>query len=147
MYRVSSITSKTSLLVGCVLLAGCTSAMSNRLNDSDKLADTGIRDNALAFQSDAEFGRDLSKKQRGALSAAELQALEFGKPGQPVEWGDEKGRVTGSVVVTQPFRVGQSSCRRFTHLLTQKSKSQQSTSQQANGTACRREGGAWRLVQ
>ena len=122
----------------CALLAGCTSGMLAGSVDKTEPAKTS----ALAFQSDEGFGRGLSEKQKGALSAAEMQALEFGKPGEPVKWGDEKGPVSGSVIVTQPFRVGQSSCRRFTHLLKRKSESQK-----ANGTACRRGGGSWRLVQ
>ena len=142
MYRVSPVWLKVVVLISAVLMSGCTSALSNRSVDADDASQNTSQESALAFQSDEEFGRGLSEKQRGALSAAELQALEFGEPGRPVKWGDEEGRVSGSVVVTQPFRVGQSSCRRFTHLLTRKS-----TSQQAKGTACRRQGGSWRLVQ
>ena len=135
---LASITSRFGILLGCALLAGCSSNLFAGSVDSTEPGQTS----ALAFQSDEEFGRGLSEKQKGALSAAEMQALEFGEPGEPVKWGDEKGPVSGSVEVTQPFRVGQSSCRRFTHLLKRKSESQK-----ANGTACRREGGSWRLVQ
>jgi len=139
-YRVSSSSLKLGLLIGCVFITGCTSALSSRSVDSRNAS--GKHDKALAFQSNEEFGRELSKKERGAVSAAELKALEFGVPGQPVNWGDLDGPVFGSIIVTQPFRVGQSSCRRFTHMLTRKS-----SRQQANGTACRRKGGSWRLVQ
>ena len=135
---LASFTSRFGIVLGCALLAGCTTKLFAGSVDSTAPGQTS----ALAFQSDEEFGRGLSEKQKGALSAAEMQALEFGNAGEPVKWGDEGGSVSGSVVVTQPFRVGQSSCRRFTHLLKRKSQSQE-----ANGTACRREGGSWRLVQ
>ncbi len=138
---VSSTLNKNVLLIVCALLAGCTAAKSSHTVNS---GDNSISNNssALAFQSDEEFGRDLSNTQRGALSTAELQALEFGEPGKPVKWGNESDDVSGSVLVTQPFRVGQSSCRRFSHFLVKKSKNEQ-----INGTACRRQGGSWRLVQ
>ncbi|MEP1206739.1 MAG: hypothetical protein ABJM29_07470 [Rhizobiaceae bacterium] len=139
---MSSNSVKIAAVLACALLAGCTSALSSRSVESIDAANQARGDNALAFQSDDEFGRGLSKTERGALSTAELQALEFGSPGKPVKWGDEDGPVSGLISVTQPFRVGQSSCRRFTHKLFRKS-----TSQQANGTACRRQGGAWQLVQ
>ena len=130
---------KAGILLTCAVLVGCTSAMSKRSDQTLALVPAG---EALAFQADDDFGKDLSKKQRGALSAAESQALEIGQPGKSVLWGEKSDAVSGSVVVTQPFRVGQSNCRRFTHRLIMKSESEQ-----ADGTACRREGGSWRLVQ
>ncbi|MEP0944893.1 MAG: hypothetical protein ABJH63_02085 [Rhizobiaceae bacterium] len=133
---------KAVILLALLLLAGCTQALSKRSDGADRTLALSPAGEALAFQADEDFGKDLTQKQRGALSSAESQALEFGQPGQPVKWGKQNGAVFGSVVVTQPFRVGQSSCRRFSHHLTNKSKDLQT-----NGTACRRGNGSWRLVQ
>ncbi|NKB51636.1 MAG: hypothetical protein GKR97_05335 [Rhizobiaceae bacterium] len=139
---MTTTSNRFGLLIVCALLAGCSTAMSSHSVDSGDNSISGKNSNALAFQSDEEFGRELSNTERGALSVAELQALEFGEPGKPVKWGKESDDVSGSVMVTQPFRVGQSSCRRFSHFLVKKSKNER-----INGTACRRQGGSWRLVQ
>ena len=131
---------KLAVLFACALLAACSQSLGKTSNGSTLgLTPAG---EALAFQADDDFGQGLSSSQRSALTAAESQALEFGEAGQPITWGKQGGAVFGSVVVTQPFRVGQSSCRRFTHNLTNKSKNRQTY-----GTACRRGGGSWRLVQ
>jgi surface antigen len=133
---------KAAILLACALLAGCTQALSKRSDSADSTLGLLPAGEALAFQADEDFGKDLSDKQRGALSAAESQALEFGQAGKPIKWGKQNGAVFGSVIVTQPFRVGLSNCRRFTHRLINKSRSLQT-----NGTACRRGDGSWRLVQ
>jgi surface antigen len=126
------------LMLSCLTLVGCSTARSNRMVDTE-VESTGT---ALAFLSDKDFGRSLSKSERNKLTAAELKAFEFGQPGKPVKWGGVRERVSGSVIVTQTFRVGQSSCRRFSHNLVRGE-----SSEQTNGTACRRQGGPWKLVQ
>lgn len=124
------------------LLSGCAAGLSSqRLASDSNVADPATKP-ALAFQANDQFGSGLSRTERGRLSAAEAQALEFGRPGEPIAWGGDSDGASGTVSVTQPFRVGQSNCRRFSHLLTVKSKSQE-----WNGTACRRQGENWRLVQ
>ena len=108
---------KPILLLSFLMLAGCSSALSGRTAGSQADLATATPGNALAFQSDKDFGKGLSQRERSELTAAELKAFEFGNPGEPVKWGGGRARVSGSVVVTQPFRVGQSSCRRFSHRL------------------------------
>ena len=133
---------KLAVVFACALLAACSQSMGKGTSgDASTLALTPTGE-ALAFQADGDFGKGLSSAQRSALTAAESQALESGEAGQPITWGNQGGAVFGSVTVTQPFRVGQSNCRRFTHNLTNKSKNRQTY-----GTACQRGGGSWRLVQ
>ena len=131
-----------SVLAASLILTGCTTGLSRQSGlDAAAGGRTGSGE-ALAFQADQSFGRSLSRREKGELSAAELKALQFGQPGLPVKWGELLNGVSGSVVVTQPFRVGQSSCRGFSHHLVKDAKTQQ-----AKGTACRRDGGPWKLVQ
>lgn len=140
MHSVVRLIDKLALVFACALLAACSQSLGKNSNGSTLgLTPAG---EALAFQADDDFGKGLSTAHRTALTAAESQALEFGEAGLPVTWGNQSGAVFGSVVVTQPFRVGQSNCRRFTHKLTNKSKNRQTY-----GTACQRGGGSWRLVQ
>lgn len=142
MFPVVRLFDKLALVLACTLLAACSQSLGkSNSGDASTLALTPAGE-ALAFQADDDFGKGLSSAQRSALTAAESQALEFGEAGQPITWGNQSGAVFGSVVVTQPFRVGQSNCRRFTHNLTNKSKNRQ-----IYGTACQRGGGSWRLVQ
>ena len=97
---------------------------------------------ALAFQADGKFGAQLGSADRARLSRAELQALDYGRSGQEIGWKGSSDRVTGTIVAYQPFRVGQSSCRRFQHHL--KIAEQKQTT---DGTACKRNDGAWKLAR
>jgi len=126
------------LLFGLSLLTACSLTTSKKLGLSDGQTESP----ALAFQSDQEFGSGLSQHERSKLSAAEQKAFEFGKPGTPVTWMGEGKSVSGSIVVSQPFRVGQSSCLRFSHKLKNDKQNEQTS-----GTACRRDGGPWKLVK
>lgn len=130
------------LIAGCLMLTGCSTAFSKHTGFGSTGADRTMSGQALAFQADEQFGSSLSRSEKGELTAAELRALQFGQPDRPVKWGEAESGVSGSVVVTLPFRVGQSSCRGFTHRLTKGDKTQK-----ANGTACRRDGGPWKLVR
>ena len=97
---------------------------------------------ALAFASDAKFGSKLTKFEKQSLSAAERKALEFGRAGEPVMWKSDQKGVTGKVIVSQPFRVGKSNCRRFSHEVAIKN-----ATESTQGTACRRNNGSWKLIE
>ena len=130
------------VVLASLVLSACSNTLaSNSAADNEALARISAGD-ALAFQADKEFGEGLSSREKGELTSAEIQAFEFGKSGEPVVWGRNRSSATGSIVVTQPFRVGQSSCRRFSHEWKKNAEMRQT-----KGTACRREGGTWRLVQ
>ena len=128
----------TTALLAMTVLSACSLTTGNRLKAEKQPMPAA----ALAFQSDQAFGVGLSDDERQKLTAAEQQAFEFGRPGTPVTWKSDAPSVSGSIVVSQPFRVGQSSCLRFSHALINKKQSTQTS-----GTACRRDGGPWKLVK
>ncbi len=88
-----------------------------------------------------DFGRDLPAPAQNSLAAAEVKALDFGKAGEVFAWNAKGPGVSGTVVASQPYRVGQSNCRRFRHEL-----NKDGSIQNASGTACKRNGGDWQLV-
>lgn len=76
--------------------------------------------------------------QRKAVDA-EFQALQFSPAGREVDWSE--GRWHGQVMPTQLYRIGSQDCRGFTHTVLDGGKSWKQV-----GTACRDEGGVWRIV-
>jgi surface antigen len=84
-------------------------------------------------------GLKLNAAERSRALEAEFQALQFTAAGQPVTWTE--GGVEGSVVPTQLYRVGSQDCRAFSH--TVKANGRATAGQ---GTACRGEGGTWKVV-
>lgn len=129
-------------LIAALVLGGCSLTGKNKLSDSQTTLSGDPSSTALAFQADRKFGSGLTSKERDSLSAAEKKALEYGAAGQEIGWKGETPKVSGTIVAYQPFRVGQSSCRRFEHRIVQRNKGENAT-----GTACRRAGGDWRLIE
>lgn len=127
-------------LAAALILAGCTTMEKTKLNNA-KLASEKPA-NALAFQANSSFAKGLSDKEIENLTAAELQALEYGKSGEEIKWIGDKKTVSGSVIAFQPFRVGQSNCRRFEHQMVDVRNKKS-----ASGTACKRSDEPWKLVQ
>lgn len=86
---------------------------------------------------------DLRLTQRDRLAAlqSEYRALEYTAPSQPVYWQSQSGNVTGTVIPSQPYRVGSQDCRQYTHLVTAGG----GTAEHA-GTACRNTDGSWSLL-
>ena len=129
---------------GCLaligILAGCTLT-----NAKGRVGNSGLASSqpveALAFQADEQFAKGLSKSDRKNLSQAERKALDFGEAGSPILWKGNNDKVSGTVTVFSPFRVGKSNCRRFAHKVSDGDKSRNVT-----GTACQRNGGGWKLV-
>lgn len=83
------------------------------------------------------IGRDLDNRSRSAALQAEYDALERGRPGQPVQWQGSNGTY-GQVVPQQTYQVGSQNCRRYTHTIYI-----DGVPQQAAGTACRNPDGTW----
>jgi len=83
------------------------------------------------------IGRNLDERSRNAALAAEYNALERGRAGQPVAWQGSNGTY-GQVVPQQPYQVGSQNCRRYTHTIYI-----DGTPEQASGTACRNPDGTW----
>ena len=127
----------------CMLaLVACTTSSAKRLS-ADSLTDDDDRpDLALAFNADPEFAKSLNKVDRAILKETEQDALDRGEAGKLIQWQGKSSGIGGTVLVSQLFRVGQSSCRRLEHKVT-------TVDGPANfaGTACRSNGQAWRIVR
>lgn len=73
-----------------------------------------------------------------ALAAnTEYRALESGRAGAAVNWR-VSDKVFGTVTPQQPYTVGSTNCRRYTHAI-----NVNGTPRAATGTACRGEDGVW----
>ena len=129
-----------AFLLVTVVGSGCTQIRPKPLLNSGLTAQP--ENSALAFASNAKFGSKLTKFEKQSLSAAERKALEFGRAGEPVTWNSDQEGVTGRVIVSQPFRVGKSNCRRFSHEVAIKN-----STESIEGTACRRNNGSWKLIE
>ena len=132
---------KWPLIAGfALILTGCTQLGGNGLAPQAQLAPTSYK--ALAFQANANLGKNLSGAERQRLTQAEQQALDYGQVGQEIGWKSDEEADAGSITAFQVFRVGASNCRRFRHKIV--SEGEVVT---LDGTACRRQGGQWTLVQ
>ena len=126
--RKISLRNLTSLAVAALLLAGCATPDSS---DTMKLA-APLREGILA----GDLGTQLPDRAKKRAADAEYKALEGGQTGAPVNW--KMADVQGTVVPQQPYSVGSTNCRRYTHTITQ-----DGIARSATGTACRRDG-VWR---
>lgn len=84
---------------------------------------------------------ELSERNRSTGLQAEYRALEYTPPGESVIWDDQQSGATGTVIASQPYRVGSQDCRQLEHTVT-RGRSQQSE----RGTACRNPDGSWTIV-
>lgn len=119
-------------LTAALLLSSCASL--ELPSTTLAVASTGKAANPVI----AELGDELSWNAERKALAAEQEALETGRTGVPVEWvhSDE---VRGRVVPSQPYSVGTSSCRRYTHTVFVSGDAKAVTA-----TACRDESGDWK---
>jgi len=81
----------------------------------------------------------LSGGDRAEAASAQTNALNFGRPGAPRNWG--KSGTTGSVTVGPYVQVNNTSCRNFTHVVTIAGAA--FTKQ---GTACKDATGNWSVA-
>lgn len=86
-------------------------------------------------------GVQISRADQIDALETEYRALESTAPGDAAVWQGENGLVSGTVVPSQPYRVGSQDCRQYTHTITIGG-----TEQVARGSACRNEDGSWTLL-
>ncbi len=127
------------ILVG-ISLIGCRTITKNSSPINEGLTPS-VEQTALVLQIENDFGGDLTRAEQKSIYIAERKALEFGRNGQALKWDHDK-RITGTVTVYRLFRVGQLSCRRFSHKLINSKKSYS-----AQGTSCRESDGSWKLIR
>lgn len=87
------------------------------------------------------IGADLDANDRRVAMDAEYRALEYGRPGAPVQWRGHTGRYYGDVVAGTQYQVNDFSCRDYTHTIYIDGRPQI-----ARGTACRQMDGTWKAV-
>lgn len=85
----------------------------------------------------SEIGAGLDDRTRALAANTEYRALETGKAGAPVTW-KTSDKVYGTVTPQQPYAVGTTNCRRYTHAI-----SVNGAQRAATATACRGEDGVW----
>lgn len=83
----------------------------------------------------------ISRADQIAALEAEYRALELTAPGDTAVWRSDGGLVTGSIVPSQPYRVGSQDCRQYMHTITVAGGERV-----ARGAACRNEDGSWALL-
>jgi surface antigen len=94
---------------------------------------------ASAFVDAGAYAR-LSGIDRADAATAQINALNFGRPGAPRNWG-KVGTTSGSVTVGPYVQVNNTSCRNFTHVVTIAGAA--FTKQ---GTACKDATGTWSVA-
>ena len=94
---------------------------------------------ASAFMDAGAYAK-LTGGDRAEASSAQINALNFGRPGAPRNWG-KSGGASGSVTVGPYVQVNNTSCRNFTHVVTISGAA--FTKQ---GTACKDPAGTWSVA-
>jgi surface antigen len=94
---------------------------------------------ASAFIDAGAYGK-LSGDEKAAAASAQINALNFGRPGAPRAWG-KSGGTSGNVTVGPYVRVNNTDCRNFTHVVTVGGAA--FTKQ---GTACKDAAGGWTVA-
>ena len=94
---------------------------------------------ASAFVDAGAYAK-LSGTDRADAATAQINALNFGRPGAPRNWG-KAGATSGSVTVGPYVQVNNTSCRNFTHVVTISGAA--FTKQ---GTACKDATGNWTVA-
>lgn len=87
------------------------------------------------------IGKELDEADQRRAYEAEYEALEYGRPGAPVEWRGERSGRRGEIVPGQRYRVNEYDCRDYTHRIWIEGEPEV-----ARGTACRQPDGTWRPV-
>src|SRR5690606_768448 len=98
------------LVVGVVAaaLAGCVSTRPNDGVGAVAPPPTGARGGGAASQ---PIAGGLGGRERRRAQEAEFQALEYGRPGTPVDWRGDRVGYRGEVVPGPRYRINAYDCR------------------------------------
>ena len=83
----------------------------------------------------------LSAPARSQATAAQFNALEYGRPGAPRDWQGGDGIASGRVTVGPDLNVNNLRCRNFSHVVTISGKAYTRT-----GQACREPAAGWMVT-
>ena len=93
-----------------------------------------------AFVDPAAIGL-LGANAKTQATAAQFNALEYGRPGAPRDWQGGDGASSGRVTVGPDLNVNQLRCRNFTHVVTISGKAYT-----RSGQACREPAAGWMVA-
>ncbi|MDJ1406935.1 MAG: RT0821/Lpp0805 family surface protein [Candidatus Midichloria sp.] len=88
------------------------------------------------------IGAQLDHADIEAMNRTQQKALEYAKTGQRVSWKNPDTGVSGYMVPTRTYVVQGQNCREYAQTVKISGKTQQ-----AFGQACRRDDGAWGIIQ
>ncbi|WHQ46434.1 MAG: RT0821/Lpp0805 family surface protein [Candidatus Midichloria sp.] len=88
------------------------------------------------------IGDQLDHADIEAINRTQQKALEYAKTGQQVSWKNPDTGASGYVVPTKTYVMHGQNCREYTQTVKIGGKTQE-----AFGHACRREDGAWEIIQ
>lgn len=89
----------------------------------------------------SSIGRELDEADRRAAMQAQYRALEYGSPGSPTPWRNERTGHHGRIVPGEPYKRSGRHCRDYTHTIYIDGRPET-----ARGRACRNPDGTWRKV-
>jgi surface antigen len=84
----------------------------------------------------------LGEAGRTQATAAQFNALEYGRPGAPRDWQGGDGASSGRVTVGPDLNVNNLRCRNFTHVVTVSG-----TAYTRSGQACREPAAGWMVAR
>ncbi len=88
-----------------------------------------------------DIGRKLDQRDRILAQQAEMDALERGTSGRPIQWRNPDNGRYGEVIPEPPIRRGSQDCRPYLHKVYIDGQAQS-----MRGTACRNPDGTWSNV-
>ncbi|MEO8669592.1 MAG: hypothetical protein ABI399_13815 [Bauldia sp.] len=132
---MTTIKSIGGLLLGALLLAGCSQSLGNPGD-----APTPLSSQLPPALLDGPIGKAMTDADRRAAADAEYKALEFGRTGTPVPWKNRTSGHSGEVVPGPGYKVNVLDCRDVTHTVTIEEQPPLSL----RATSCRQPEGSWR---
>ncbi len=126
-----------------VALAGMVFGLAGCQADSASIVGsiTGTSPRVVGGLAGVEIGKSLSPGDRGRALAAEYRALEYGRAGATTPWSDSLTGRYGEVVPGAPYKVNDTTCREYVHVIVADGHSET-----GRGTACRGANGNWQTV-
>jgi surface antigen len=143
---------RAAFVAGSLAISGCTTTglgtagvggLAGKLTGDDGNGDVAAA-NIAAMNGGlvgGQIGAGIGERDRRIALEAEYRALEYTQSGQPITWKSSSSSLYGTVVASQPYRVGSQDCRQYSHTVYVSGQSRN-----ARGTACRNADGSWTLL-
>lgn len=89
----------------------------------------------------SSIGANLDEADRRAAMDAQYRALEYGSPGTPTSWRNQRSGHYGNIVPGQPYQTSGRDCRDYTHTIYVDGRPET-----LRGQACRNPDGTWQKI-